>query len=324
MNTGYELGYKPLLDKAIPSSEVDRIMAKLFCNTRPEMPQQKLTAMEVGIFKNHFEPAYERLQTGLYDLTSILFENLYPGEPKITLLRWGQIGYPTGQMTDASEPLRTEYTGRWEEIMSMSDEELTFSQPEIPHDKSQGMYLLVKKSALEYRPDPALKTIDHFTTRMKSEDSLARKIVRRFFKIDDQEEDRIGSEFGITDIGGVKIVASTQTDCYEVFDFLKSLQHPGITIVEGTLKDYIKNPKKNGYQAIHSNVEIAGQWLELQIRDCEMDRRAEEGEKINHAAYGERKTWLLREKNKETGGRVFATLAELNRVLQSREGYLII
>ena len=321
---GYENGYKLLLEKVIASHDVENVLAKLYCNTNPEMPLQKLSKEYIETFKSGFEPEYERLQKKLYDLTSILFTNLYPGEPQITLIRWGQAGKLKSKVSDTDKPLMTDYTGRWGEIVNMSDEELTFSHPEIPSQNLQGMYFLVKKSALEYRTlNPKSELVDHFTTRMKAEDRIAHKIVRRFFGIDDQDEDRIKSIDSITDIGGIKIVVPTQDKCYEMFNFLKAM-HPKVTIPEETLKDYIKKPKKNGYQALHLNVEIVGQWLEVQIRDLEMDRRTEYDTKINHATYEERKMDLLEEKNMETGGRVFATMSELNRILQSREGYLVI
>jgi GTP pyrophosphokinase/guanosine-3',5'-bis(diphosphate) 3'-pyrophosphohydrolase len=53
--------------------------------------------------------------------------------------------------------------------------------------------------------------------------------------------------------------------------------HENFEPVQGTLKDYILNPKENGYQSLHTVVCFDNKFVEIQIRTLEMDENAEEG-----------------------------------------------
>ncbi|MFC1682025.1 TGS domain-containing protein, partial [Nanoarchaeota archaeon] len=62
-------------------------------------------------------------------------------------------------------------------------------------------------------------------------------------------------------------------DCYSVLGIL----YENYIVVKGTLKDYIANPKPNGYKSLHSVLEVQKRKIEVQIRTKEMDEIAEEG-----------------------------------------------
>lgn len=122
----------------------------------------------------------------------------------------------------------------------------------------------------EYRIIHEYNPIEHVSTRIKSPKSIIKKIERKKLTWSLHEiEDKI------RDIAGVRIVCSFEEDIYRVADMLSN-QHD-ITVVE--VKDYIKNPKENGYRSLHLIVKIPifltdsvrDVFVEIQIRTIAMD-----------------------------------------------------
>jgi putative GTP pyrophosphokinase len=89
--------------------------------------------------------------------------------------------------------------------------------------------------------------IEHVSSRLKSLDSLQAKAARLGVPL---EPDAIAA--AITDIAGIRIVCSFISDAYHVLDMLTT--QPDVTV--RTIKDYIANPKPNGYRSLHAIVEI--------------------------------------------------------------------
>ncbi len=76
------------------------------------------------------------------------------------------------------------------------------------------------------------------------------------------------------DLLGIRILVEDIKDCYNVLGLIHEKFEP----IEGRLKDYITNPKPNGYQSIHTGVKLpTGKVLEIQIRTAQMEEFAEEG-----------------------------------------------
>ena len=74
----------------------------------------------------------------------------------------------------------------------------------------------------------------------------------------------------ITDIAGVRVVCSFQDDIYKLAEILA--KQDDITVLE--VKDYIQNPKPNGYQSIHTVVYGEGhKVVEVQIRTEKMHQQ---------------------------------------------------
>ncbi|TDN90649.1 GTP pyrophosphokinase family protein [Microbacterium sp. BK668] len=89
--------------------------------------------------------------------------------------------------------------------------------------------------------------IEHVSSRLKSPDSIVEKVARKGI---DSDFDSIRA--GITDIAGIRVTCSFVTDVYRLFDLL--VRQDDITLV--TMKDYIAEPKPNGYQSLHAIIEV--------------------------------------------------------------------
>lgn len=97
----------------------------------------------------------------------------------------------------------------------------------------------------------------------------------------------------IMDVYGVRIITDTTDSCYRILGCLHSWRRP----VPGRFKDYVANPKKNGYQSLHTTlIDPNGYPLEVQIRTEEMNEVAETGIAAHflYKANGDRKNslWL--------------------------------
>ncbi|XID95149.1 GTP pyrophosphokinase family protein [Paenibacillaceae bacterium WGS1546] len=112
--------------------------------------------------------------------------------------------------------------------------------------------------------------IEHTKSRLKSAESILNKIYRK----------RCDLSFpsireNIKDIAGLRITCSFVSDIYRISDMLRN--QSDLTVVE--TKDYIQNPKPNGYQSLHMIVQVPVYMsdrseqvcVEVQIRTIAMD-----------------------------------------------------
>ncbi len=78
----------------------------------------------------------------------------------------------------------------------------------------------------------------------------------------------------LSDIYGFRVITESEADCYAVLGAL----HQRWRAVPGRFKDYISQPKSNGYRSIHTTVSGRdGKQVEIQIRTREMHEVAEAG-----------------------------------------------
>jgi GTP pyrophosphokinase/guanosine-3',5'-bis(diphosphate) 3'-pyrophosphohydrolase len=78
----------------------------------------------------------------------------------------------------------------------------------------------------------------------------------------------------LSDIYGFRIIVDTEADCYSALGAI----HQRWRAVPGRFKDYISQPKSNGYRSIHTTVSGRdGKRVEVQIRTREMHEVAETG-----------------------------------------------
>ncbi|PWK60156.1 RelA/SpoT family protein [Roseicyclus mahoneyensis] len=87
-----------------------------------------------------------------------------------------------------------------------------------------------------------------------------------------QEKDLAFSR--LSDIYGFRVITGTEDDCYRILGAI----HQRWRSVPGRFKDYISQPKSNGYRSIHTTVSGRdGKRVEVQIRTRQMHDVAESG-----------------------------------------------
>lgn len=124
---------------------------------------------------------------------------------------------------------------------------------------------ILKKNVNEGVHNPA----EYIISRVKSADSMKEKLVRK-----GMDTDVLSAIKQMNDTVGIRIVTHFIGDVYTISDYLK--QSDTWTIEE--IKDYISNPKPNGYRSLHIilKMPLHGSELdflpvEIQIRTIAMD-----------------------------------------------------
>lgn len=112
--------------------------------------------------------------------------------------------------------------------------------------------------------------INSISTRLKHTNSIAEKLAKKKLPFTLQNV-----EDYINDVAGIRVVCSYVDDIYGIVESL--LQQDDITLIEK--KDYIANPKPNGYRSLHLIVSVPVFFaaykkpmkVEVQIRTIAMD-----------------------------------------------------
>jgi GTP pyrophosphokinase len=119
----------------------------------------------------------------------------------------------------------------------------------------------------------------------------------------------------IYDMMALRVIVRTVPDCYHVLGVI----HHNWTPLQERFKDYIANPKSNGYQSLHTTIfGPHGQLYEVQIRTHEMHRTAEYG----IAAHWLYKTKQVRPDELDQHFGWFRQLLELQQDTHSPEEFL--
>lgn len=112
--------------------------------------------------------------------------------------------------------------------------------------------------------------IEMIKSRVKKPKSIVEKLQRRGFEISLESMEK-----NLDDVAGIRIICSFLDDIYEVADML--IRQDDVKAI--AVKDYIQNPKPNGYRSYHMIIEIPVFFsdskkpirVEVQIRTIAMD-----------------------------------------------------
>ncbi|MBV9232006.1 MAG: bifunctional (p)ppGpp synthetase/guanosine-3',5'-bis(diphosphate) 3'-pyrophosphohydrolase [Chloroflexi bacterium] len=96
----------------------------------------------------------------------------------------------------------------------------------------------------------------------------------------------------INDLLGIRILVETVKDCYSAQEVIHMFWSPVREFYGGEVgRDWIANPKANGYQSLHTTIYFDDKKVEIQIRTHEMDEIAEYGIAAQHWLYKDNKTY---------------------------------
>ena len=137
--------------------------------------------------------------------------------------------------------------------------------------------VLNEELSLQYDRNP----IETIKSRIKSPESILSKLEKNNLDLTVE-----AIENGIFDIAGVRVICSFTSDIYMLADAL--LKQDDVTLIQR--KDYIKNPKDNGYRSLHLIIETPiflhdrkkMMKVEVQIRTMSMDWWASLEHKIRY------------------------------------------
>lgn len=137
--------------------------------------------------------------------------------------------------------------------------------------------VLNEQFSLRYDRNP----IENIKTRIKSPESIVRKLQTRNYYVSVEN-----IENNLNDVAGIRIVCSFIDDIYMLVDCI--LNQDDVTLIQR--KDYIENPKPNGYRSLHLIIEIPiflqegkrNMKVEIQLRTIAMDFWASLEHKIRY------------------------------------------
>lgn len=112
--------------------------------------------------------------------------------------------------------------------------------------------------------------IEHIESRMKSEESIVRKLMKKGQDITVENIEKY-----IDDVAGIRVICSFTPDIYRIVDMISN--QDDIEVVK--TKDYMVNPKPSGYRSYHMIVKVpiflsdtvVPTRVEIQIRTVAMD-----------------------------------------------------
>ncbi|NTW33105.1 MAG: bifunctional (p)ppGpp synthetase/guanosine-3',5'-bis(diphosphate) 3'-pyrophosphohydrolase [Bacteroidetes bacterium] len=186
---------------------------------------------------------------------------------------------------------------------------LKYTEPEVFADISQKI-----KDTEKART----KFISNFITPIKTEmikQNINFTIVQRTKSIHSIWEKMKKKEIPfeeVFDLFAIRIIIDTtleqeKAECWKVYSIVTDFYRPN----PDRLRDWISNPKANGYESLHTTVmSNSGEWVEVQIRNKRMDEIAEKG----YAAH-----WKYKDANSaETG--LDEWLKKIRELLKSSDG----
>ena len=168
----------------------------------------------------------------------------------------------------------------------------------------------------EFQANELRNPIETIKTRIKSPASIMEKLERKGFELSIQS-----IKDNLDDVAGIRVICSFVDDIYNVADMLK--RQDDLTVIQ--IKDYIKNPKPNGYRSFHMIVEVPeffsnekhAMQVEVQIRTVAMDFWASLEHKIYYKFEGNAPDYISRDLRECSGivSMLDAKMLQLNEAI---------
>lgn len=138
----------------------------------------------------------------------------------------------------------------------------------------------------EFQMKHSRNPIHHMQSRMKTIQSMMEKLKRKHVRVD-----MLSAVQNLTDIAGIRVVCYYIEDIYTIANLL--ISQDDIKVLKW--RDYIKEPKPNGYRSLHLVVEVPvflseGRTpvpVEVQIRTIAMDFWASLEHSLRYKAEGD-------------------------------------
>lgn len=143
------------------------------------------------------------------------------------------------------------------------------------------LHVLDSEFSLQYDRNP----FESIKSRLKSPRSIIEKLERKG-QITDEASFAKSIEENLYDVAGIRVVCAFQEDIYRLAQLL--VQQDDIQLIR--TKDYIRNPKPNGYRSLHLIVEVpvfladgkTSVKVEVQFRTIAMDFWASVDHKLRY------------------------------------------
>ena len=170
------------------------------------------------------------------------------------------------------------------EVFAPLADRLNMGRVRVQLEELSFRYLMPKafqetKNLMDSRLKKSQRKLDHVRreveARLKAEklvfqmDGRVKSVYSLFKKLD-----KVGDIDKIYDLIALRIIVDDLSTGYLVLGILHDMYQP----MYDRIKDYVANPKPNGYQSLHTTVQTpSGQIVEFQIRTKEMHEYAERG-----------------------------------------------
>ena len=130
--------------------------------------------------------------------------------------------------------------------------------------------LIGKTEQLDIMQDNAKKNLQNAGVNIVSVHGRKKRLYSFYKKLLRKNNDATK----VYDLVALRIIVPTVADCYATLGILHKVWRP----VKGRIKDYISQPKPNGYRSLHTTVfDDQGELVEFQIKTPEMHEEAEYG-----------------------------------------------
>ncbi len=154
--------------------------------------------------------------------------------------------------------------------IELEDLSLKYLNPDVFAHLKQLVSL--KKTEREDYLEKVQKELYKSASRLKL-DIVVHTRAKHFYSIYQKMRKKNRTAEELLDLFAVRILCKSNDDCYAMIGLVHNMWKP----LDGRFKDFIANPKSNGYQSIHTTVIRNSSPLEIQIRTHQMHSVAEFG-----------------------------------------------